>query len=342
MHPSLKFTNETEQNMKLPFLDVLVEKTQAGLITSVYRKPTFSGLYTRFNSFCPLTRKRSLVHILVHRAMKICSPSALDAELAFLKEVFCKNGYPEHFVTSCIKRKLDSGLNSSLKWTAKDAPCMFGCPGRGNCLRKLVSRSGVPSHAVTFLASSPRVIFTTKALLPSATKDVLPALHLSNVIYKYTCRCETVYVGRTSQRLEDRAKQHVPPSITKPRSVSRQTYQRNCKQSGTTSCPTSSTVNVHGDSPGSAIHQHLLSNPSCLSGFTYDRFSILISARSAFQLSVLEALYIKQLKPELCRQKEFVYKLRLWSVRFCLLYYISVTKHFGLCLFVTFILWHRT
>ena len=340
MHPSLKFTNETEQNMKLPFLDVLVEKTQAGLITSVYRKPTFSGLYTRFNSFCPLTRKRSLVHILVHRAMKICSPSALDAELAFLKEVFCKNGYPEHFVTSCIKRKLDSGLNSPLNGPRK-CPVYVRLPWKGELSEK-IGKQVRSSISRCYLASSPRVIFTTKALLPSATKDVLPALHLSNVIYKYTCRCETVYVGRTSQRLEDRAKQHVPPSITKPRSVSRQTYQRNCKQSGTTSCPTSSTVNVHGDSPGSAIHQHLLSNPSCLSGFTYDRFSILNSARSAFQLSVLEALYIKQLKPELCRQKEFVYKLRLWSVRFCLLYYISVTKHFGLCLFVTFILWHRT
>ena len=41
-HRNIKFTMETEKNCKLPFLDVLV-CNKPNLITSVYRKPTYSG-----------------------------------------------------------------------------------------------------------------------------------------------------------------------------------------------------------------------------------------------------------------------------------------------------------
>ena len=43
LHPALKFTVEKEQNNSLNFLDVLVEKEGTGFLTSVYRKPTFTG-----------------------------------------------------------------------------------------------------------------------------------------------------------------------------------------------------------------------------------------------------------------------------------------------------------
>ena len=44
------------------------------------------------------------------------------------------------------------------------------------------------------------------------SKDVLPALQKSNVIYQFSCHCDSRYVGSTSQRLQDRIK-HVPKSI---------------------------------------------------------------------------------------------------------------------------------
>ena len=69
MHPSLQFTVELEENNQLPFLDILIEKSDNHFITSVYRKPTFSGLYQRWDSFCSEKTKRSLVFLLVHRAI---------------------------------------------------------------------------------------------------------------------------------------------------------------------------------------------------------------------------------------------------------------------------------
>ena len=64
-------------------------------------------------------------------------------------------------------------------------------------------------------------------------------------------------------------------------------------------------------STSSTIGQHLLDNPECASHYNDDKFSILARARSLFHLSALEATFIKSLKPILCKQKEFVYSLRL-------------------------------
>ena len=47
---NIKFTMETEKNGKLPFLDVLV-CNKPNLVTSVFRKPTYTGLLTIFFSF---------------------------------------------------------------------------------------------------------------------------------------------------------------------------------------------------------------------------------------------------------------------------------------------------
>ena len=42
---------------------------------SIYRKPTFTGSYTHWGSFCPLKRKAKLIDSRVHTALMICSRS---------------------------------------------------------------------------------------------------------------------------------------------------------------------------------------------------------------------------------------------------------------------------
>ena len=57
---------------------------------------------------------------------------------------------------------------------------------------------------------STRLVFTSKRMLPVACKDFLPATQKSSVIYEYKRHCDTRYLGRTFQRLENLIKQHVP------------------------------------------------------------------------------------------------------------------------------------
>ena len=81
LHSSLQFTFEKEKNNFLPFLDVHVEHTKGSSESKVYRKPTFTSQYLRWESFTPIKRKASLVSTLVHCALKICSKSKLTEEI---------------------------------------------------------------------------------------------------------------------------------------------------------------------------------------------------------------------------------------------------------------------
>ena len=49
----------------------------------------------------------------------------------------------------------------------------------------------------------------------------------------------------------------------------------------------------------------------CAQNYSDDKFSILAHGRTAFHLLTLEATYIKTSKPSLCKQKEFVYSLKI-------------------------------
>ena len=60
-------------------------------------------------------------------------------------------------------------------------------------------------------AVSPRLIFSRQCMLPAAKKNVQPANRRSIVIYDYVCDCR--WVGRTTQRLQERIKQRVSKSI---------------------------------------------------------------------------------------------------------------------------------
>ena len=102
LHPALKFTIEKEQNNSLHFLEVLVEKEDTGFLTSIYRKPAFTGQYIRWNFFSPKTRKISFIKSLVHKALMICSKTKLGPELDKIKQLLIDNGYPADVLLSCI------------------------------------------------------------------------------------------------------------------------------------------------------------------------------------------------------------------------------------------------
>ena len=54
-HKNIQFTVEFENNYEIPFLDVSVSKRHENnpFSTSIYRKKTITGLYTKWDSFIP-------------------------------------------------------------------------------------------------------------------------------------------------------------------------------------------------------------------------------------------------------------------------------------------------
>ena len=79
---------ETEKNGKLPFLDVLV-CNKRNLVTSVYRKPTYTGLLTIFCSFTPSKYENGLIKTLLDRCSKISNTwKGFDSDLKNLTTMF--------------------------------------------------------------------------------------------------------------------------------------------------------------------------------------------------------------------------------------------------------------
>ena len=132
-------------------------------------------------------------------------------------------------------------------------------------------------------------------------KDVLPVNQKSSLIYEHKCHCDSRYVVRTYQRLQHRTKQHVPKWLRQHTESQRIQPDRACKKKqSSTECD-------------SAIGQHLLENDQCAANYNEDQFSILDTARSRFHLTLLEASYIRVRRPNLGKQKEFVYALNLFK-----------------------------
>ena len=103
--PKIKFTSEFVKNDFLSFLDVKITRSNNQLITSVFRKATFSGVFTNFKSLISVTHKFDFIHTLLHRSFSICSSNEkIHGEIVLLKEVFKKNEYPQFFIDKCTKK----------------------------------------------------------------------------------------------------------------------------------------------------------------------------------------------------------------------------------------------
>ena len=61
------FTAENEKQNRMPFLDTQIVREDKTFTISVYRNPTFSGVYTHFNSFLPSTYEFGTVYTLAYR-----------------------------------------------------------------------------------------------------------------------------------------------------------------------------------------------------------------------------------------------------------------------------------
>ena len=85
-HKNVKFTSEKETNNKLSFLDFEISRDKNQFITSVYRKLTFSGVFSHFDSFIFRAYKFNLVSTLIFHCYSIsCSMELFHTEIMQLK-----------------------------------------------------------------------------------------------------------------------------------------------------------------------------------------------------------------------------------------------------------------
>ena len=109
LHPNINFKPEIEENNSISFLDIKIRRVNNSFSTNIYRKVTFSGVFTNFESFIPVSYKSNLIFTLLFRAFALCSNFELfHQEILNPKDIFKRNGYPCNFFDVCIKRFLNN------------------------------------------------------------------------------------------------------------------------------------------------------------------------------------------------------------------------------------------
>ena len=272
-HKNIKFTCDIEENNSLPFLDILINKTNSEFTTSIYRKNTYTGLGMHYLSFEPVKFKINAIKTLIYRAYHICSSYlAIHNEIEFLKKFFHDNGYPDSIFLKQIKQFLDKIYipNQSASTVSKQK-VYFSLPYYGYIsdiigrdIKQIVEKH-IPQIQLI-------LIFTNTFSIGTffKHKEKLTEALSSCVIYKYKCvLCNKHYIGSTARQLPCRIAEHMGVSVR-------------------TGLPLSTT-------PNSSIYNH-----ESETGHRIQRlnFSIVAFSNKA-SLRTVEALHIVKDKPEL-------------------------------------------
>jgi len=278
-HKNMNFSKEIESECTLSFLDISITRNDECFITSLYKKPTFSGLYLNFKSYMPLSYKKGLVLCLLFRIYSICSNwNLIHEEIKQLKCLLIRNKYPLHFMNQCIYLFLNAIFIKKVKpLTAPKNEFIICLPFLGNettyvkkKLNKLFS-SVFPAYKLKIVLNS---VTTLSSFLNF--KDKLNSNIRSLVLYKYTCgNCNITYIGKTKRHFKVRMCEHLGLSyITgKPRKYNAQTT--------------------------TAVREHLRTSQHIAD---FDNFKILGNAKNDFRLQIKESLLIGKDQPLLNKQ----------------------------------------
>ena len=120
LHENLKFTMETENEGRLPFLDLCFVHTGNRVSTTWYTKPTDTGLILNYHAVAPRRYKRAVVQGFVHRIARACSSwENFHESLCRAKTVLEQNQYSPQFFEPIIMQAKDRQLDKTIEQTGK-------------------------------------------------------------------------------------------------------------------------------------------------------------------------------------------------------------------------------
>jgi hypothetical protein len=215
-HQNLHFTLAFESDKSIAFLDVLVTQAEDKLSTSLYRKPTHTGLYMLWDSSQNRRYKLGLIKTLVIRIYRICSTKQIITnELNLLRVTLANNGYPPHIIKRGIsegeilirtmsQRKEDKKDNKkvmffTIKYYGQES-IVFASRIKKIC-RKLL-----PNLIIQFAFKKH---MSLKSVFLPILKGIDEDKKKKKLVYSIPCMdCDKVYIGETSRMKETRMKEH--------------------------------------------------------------------------------------------------------------------------------------
>jgi hypothetical protein len=204
-HKNLQFTIETEENNKINFLDITLHHNDQKIKTQWYTKTTWSSRYLNFNSNHPLSQKKTVIIGLADRAIQLSDPEYRQEAIEKAKNALKLNNYPKKLINNTFKARINKFYNSLQAQNTKknEKQVYLTLPyinGLSQPLQTLFKKQNITvCHKACNLLSN----------CFSKLKSKTPKNKKSNVIYQIPCNdCSGLYIGQTSQYLENRLKGH--------------------------------------------------------------------------------------------------------------------------------------
>ena len=208
---NIRFTYDLFEDTTPHFLDINILTNGIG----IYRKDTFTGQYTNFDSFVPWRQKISWIKALVNRIHSICSPNLLKSELKRLKTIISWNNFPSRIANTLIRRFSYDALNKIHRAGNKDKEdsitIWLSVPYIGDKTSQLLRSF---KRKLRRCLANPNIEIkvrekTTKLCFYTNNKDQVPPLSKSHVVYKFNCPgCQSAYIGKTDRTLFVRTHEH--------------------------------------------------------------------------------------------------------------------------------------
>ena len=214
-HERIRFTIEHENDNCLSFLDCKVTREHSEFSTSVFRKKSFSGVYSHFDSFLPSNYKENVLLALIHRCFTLCSSfSNFHLELVKLKEIMKRNSFPSVMIDSCIKTYLNrmfGAVPKIINPNPEKQTLTLVLPFLGSASLKLRTKLKRVFKETSKNMFNIQIVFRASCRIRSFLrfKDRTPEYLKSNFIYKFTCNsCNAAYIGESTRHFCTRRGEH--------------------------------------------------------------------------------------------------------------------------------------
>lgn len=191
----------------------MIKKCHDSFETGVYRKKTFTGLGTKFNSDIMCRYKSNLIECMVDRAYKLCCNYLyFTVELDFIRQFLMKNRFPYTFVEKYIGLKLNKIFSSDSPILSVPRNSIYcSLPYLNRKCNNIIKKDLNQVVSEFFPQLELKLIFNNKCTIGSffKFKDQIPSHMVSDVVYYYKCsQCGADYCGETTRHFKSRVADH--------------------------------------------------------------------------------------------------------------------------------------
>ena len=318
-HPSMKFPYKVEKDDQLEFLEVKVIRIpdKHTFETTIYRKSTFTGVITNWNSYVPIEYKKASITTMIDRALRICSTyQLLSTEFNEIRKIAKLNDYPSSMVDTLIgikfskyRNKQETTTTATINFNDNRQIIYVELPYVKTSTLELKKRI---QHLTGKLRTDLNIKFFSKPPANTSTyfklKDPITKHMLSDVVYSIKCKdCGQLYIGKTEHQCIRRLQEHGAPRTTfniqqqgnhelDDPELRRSARLKN-KINTTTTATTTSNNKINLDEEAtSSIKKHIIET-----GHNMDwiNFNVVCQESHHYRLLVKESLLIHAYQPEL-------------------------------------------